>query len=438
MEIFLKIVALFALVLLNGFFVASEFAIVKIRETRLVELAVGGNLRARVARNVVRQLDAYLSATQLGITIASLGLGWLGEPLVSSQLEPFLHRSGVESEAMVTSISFAVGFAIITFLHIVFGELAPKSLAIRRPEETTLWVAIPLRLFYWTFFPAIWVLNWVAIGTLRLIGITPAKEDELAHSEAELLMILSESARGGHISEQEKIISERALRFADLKARQIMIPRGEVIYFSLADSLEQSLTKAWRNNFARYPLCETDLDSVVGMIHIRDVLWMLQKKGEVDLESVAHEVVVVSEEESLEIVLQKFRSTHIHMALVADEVGVVSGLVTLEDVLEQLVGEIQDEFDRESPLIKKIGELAYEASGRIHLTVLEAKLGIEFGDDDVVTLSGYVTERLGRFPGVGDSIDVGDWRVVVTRAEALKVRTLRLEQIRKEDKEEEG
>jgi CBS domain containing-hemolysin-like protein len=427
MIIAIKICAVLALVLINGFFVASEFAIVKIRETRLMELAEAGNIRARVGRVLVRNLDAYLSATQLGITMASLGLGWMGEPLVSEQLRPLFRFAGVHGSATVSSISIVTGFIIITFLHIVFGELAPKSLAIRRTEGTALWVSMPLRLFFWIFWPAIWLLNAAALGSLKLMGIAPASREELAHSDAELMMILSESEAGGQISEQERKISVRALRLADMKARQVMVPRNEIVYFSLAQGLESSLAKARRNNFARYPLCETDLDKAIGMVHIRDVLWMLREPGEPDLKAVAHEALLVSEEESLEKVLQRFRDTHIHLALVVDEVGAVSGLVTLEDVLEQLVGAIQDEFDTESPWLKKTGPGAYEAAGRAPLALLRSKFGVGIEDTDVVTLSGLITDRLGRFPREGDVVRIEDWKVTVTRTEALKVKTCLLE-----------
>jgi len=429
MIVFLKILAVLGLVFLNGFFVAAEFAIVKMRETRLIELSDEGNVRARVARSLVEKLDAYLSATQLGITIASLGLGWIGEPFVSHQLEPLLKIIGVVNPAAVSTISFAAGFLIITFLHIVFGELAPKSLAIQRTEPTTLWVSIPLRLFYWAFFPAIWILNEAAAGALRLVGIRPASEEELAHSEAELVMLLSESARGGHISEQEKAISGRALRLAEMKVRQIMAPRNEVVYFSLQDPLETHLAKARRHNFARYPLCETDLDSVIGMVHIRELFWMMQEGGEQDLRALALELLIVSEDDSLERVLHRFRDTHTHLAVVVDEMGSVSGVVTLEDVIEQLVGPIQDEFDRERPWLKKTGEGEYETSGRAPLTVLSERLGIEFEKNNVVTLSGYFTERLGRFPREGDTLEAGGWRISVTRTEGIKVRSCRIQKI---------
>jgi len=427
MIIAFKILVVVALVLLNGFFVASEFAIVKIRETRLIELARSGNIRARAARSVVKNLDAYLSASQLGITMASLALGWMGEPLVSDQLRPLLHSFQITSPTVITSVSVSVGFIIITFLHIVFGEQAPKFLAIRRVEGTALLISIPLRLFYWSFWPAIWLLNMAATGTLQVLGITPAKEHELAHSETELRMILSEAAAGGQISEQEKRISERALRLADLKAKQIMVPRNEIVYFSLAESLETTLEKARRNNFARYPLCESELDKLIGMVHLRDVFWMLREKGAADLRAVAREPLLFSEEESGETVLQRFRDTHIHLALVVDERGFISGLVTLEDVLEQLVGAIQDEFDTESPLLKKAGADVYEAAGRVPLALLKTKFGFEFADDDVVTLSGYITDQLGRFAKEGDAITLGAWKITVTKTDALKVRTCRLE-----------
>jgi CBS domain containing-hemolysin-like protein len=401
--------------------VASEFAIVKIRETRLIELAKQGKLRARVARNIVKSLDAYLSACQLGITIASLGLGWLGEPMVAEQLEPLLHHLNIKNPAVVTSISVITGFSIITFLHIVLGELAPKTLAIRRAEGTALWTAIPLQLFFWTFLPIIWALNHAANATLKVFGIAPAHENELAHTEGELIMILSEAARGGHISEREKRISERALRLADLKVRQIMIARGEIAYFSLADPLDRNLAKARRGNFARYPICETDLDKVMGMVHIRDVFWMLREKGEVELKDLVREILVVSEEESLEIMLERFQTAHIHLALVVDEMGTVSGMVTLEDVLEQLVGAIQDEFDSETPWIKQSGPDSYEVAGRAPLAKLRRRIAIELDDQDAITLSGYFTERLGRFPRVGDQLQAGEWTVSVIKTDGLKV-----------------
>jgi magnesium and cobalt exporter, CNNM family len=429
MIILLKFIAVLGLVFFNGFFVASEFAIVKMRATRLSELADTGHIRASVAKKIVNNLDAYLSATQLGITISSLGLGWLGEPLISHQIAPFLEKAGITSETMITSISFVAGFSIITFLHIVFGELAPKSLAIQRTEGTTLWVSIPLRLFYWIFFPAIWVLNSAAIGVLRLVGVKPANEVELSHSEAELFMILSESVKGGHISEKEKEISEKALRLADWKARQVMVPRNEVVFFSLSDEIEQNLEKARANNFARYLLCEDAIDTVIGMVHIRDLLWMMHEQGEADLKSIALEVVVVSEESSLEDVLKKLRDTHIHMAVVTDEKGVLSGVVTLENVLEQLVGQIQDEFDNETPWCREIIEDVYDVSGRAPLTAVHARLGIKFGDLHAVTISGFLTEVIGRFPQKGDVVNVDNWRAEVTDTEALKVKTCRLTKI---------
>ena len=427
MSIALTFIAVFGLVLLNGFFVASEFAIVKIRESRLRELAAGGSLRARVALRLVNNVNSYLSATQLGITISSLGLGWLGEPVVSASIEPLLRLAGVKSGAAVSSISVAVGFALITFLVIVFGELAPKSLAISRPEGATLLVAVPLRLFHWVFFPVIWLLNGAAIGVLRLLGFRPVAAGELAHTEAELRIILSESARGGHISEREKRISARALRLSELQVRQVMVPRNEVVYFSLSDSLETNLAKARRDNYARYPLCETDLDTAIGVIHIRDLLWVCGREPGPDLRPLARELILFPERENLETVLQRFRDQQIHLALVVDEMGAVSGLVTLENVLEQLVGEIQDEFDREPPWIHKLDDRAYEAAGRTPLTVLRERLDLDLVETSVVTLSGFITERLGRFPKEGDAIAVPGWTITVTKTAALKVITCRLE-----------
>lgn len=430
--IFFKIAAVLGLVGLNGFFVAAEFALVKVRETRLAELAAAGNFRAKIARRLVGNLDAYLSATQLGITLASLALGWMGEPLVSEPLEPLLRRLGVTSHTLATSIAVAVGFILISSLHIVFGEQAPKSLAIRRTEGAVLWIALPLRVFHFVFFPAIWLLNTAAVGAISLLGIKPATEEELAHSQAELQMLLSASARGGQISEQEKKISARALRFADLRARQIMVPRHEVVYLSLADPLETNLAKARTNNFARYPLCEKGLDTVVGMVHLRDLLWMVQDGKASDLRGIAHELLLFSEDETLEAMLTRFKQAHIHLALVVDESGVVSGIVTLENVIEQLVGPIQDEFDEETPRLKRIGPEVYSAAGNAPLTLLREKFGLPFSDPEVATLSGYLTKELGRFPQEGDALSIGEWQVTVTKADALAVKTCRLEK-RKEE-----
>ena len=427
MIVILKILAVVALVLANAFFVASEFAIVKIRETRLLELAEAGSLRARLGLTLVRNLDAYLSATQLGITIVSLALGWLGEPLVAEQIEPLLVRLGVESEAAARSVSIAVGFSLITFATIVFGELAPKSLAIFRAEGTTLWIAAPLRLFHFTFYPVIWLLNSAANLALRLVGIEPAREEELAHSEAELRMILSESARGGHISEREKRISARALRLAELTVRQVMVPRNEIVFFSLAVPIEDNLAKARRDNYARYPLCETDLDSAFAIVHLRDVLWAQGCNAVPDLRGLSRELILFSETDNLETVLQRFRDSHIHLALVVDEHGVVSGLVTLENVIEQLVGEIQDEFDREAPWLRKLDEKTYEVQGRTPLTVLRERLELDVDGAIAVTLSGFITGRLGRFPRSGDVVPLPGWTLTVTRVEGMTAASCRLE-----------
>ena len=375
----------------------------------------------------MQNLNRYLSATQLGITIVSLALGWLGEPLVAEQLEGLLHYLGVTSPAAVHSISVAVAFTLITYAMIVFGELGPKSLAISKTEGTMLLISIPLRLFHFLFYPIIWVLNLTATAVLRAIGLRPWEDDEAAHSEAELRMILSESARGGHISEREKRISERALRLTELTARQVMVPRNEAVYFSLAEPLEASLAKARRENYARYPLCETDLDSAFGIIHLHDLLWVCGTDPGPDLRALARELILFSEDDNLEVMLQRFRDSRIHLALVVDERGVVSGLVTLENVLEQLVGEIQDEFDREPPWMKKLDGGGYEVQGRTPLTVLRERLELEIADEDAVTISGFVTGQLGRFPREGDQVELPGWVVTVTKVEGLTATSCRIE-----------
>ncbi|HHY84826.1 MAG TPA: HlyC/CorC family transporter [Verrucomicrobia bacterium] len=422
----LKIVAVLVLVMLNGFFVAAEFALVKVRDTQLESLVVKGQLRAKVARRILHNLDAALSATQLGITLASLGLGWIGEPVFASLLAPLL--SGIESEQTQHSIAFAVGFSVITFLHIVAGELAPKSLAIRKSLPTSLWVAIPLDWFYKVSFPAIWALNHAANWLLRRFGIEPVTEGELVHSEEELRLILGASQKHAGSSALRRSIVLNALDLRQRVAREVMTPRQEMVVLDTQASMTECLDTADKTRYSRFPLCEAgDLDRTLGVIHIKDLYAMrIKARSGADLLPVARKLIYVPETARLEKLLQMFLERRSHIAIVVDEYGGTMGMVTLEDILEELVGQIQDEFDQEKPPLMRVSEDEWEAEGSLPLHELEEVVGETLREEGVTTASGWVTRRLGGFPKAGDVLHVGPFELRVEEMDNKRVARLRI------------
>ena len=410
-----KIVAVVALVLLNGFFVASEFALVKLRDTQLMPLARAGNRRARMARHLVAHLDAYLSAAQLGITLASLGLGWVGEPVFEALLEPVFHWLHVDSENLRRSMSFAVGFSIITFLHIVAGEMAPKSLAIRQLLSTGLWIAYPFHWFYVAMKPFILLLNNSSLLLLRWAGIEEAHEHESAHSEEEIRLLFAESQRraGGSALGRELVINALDLRRRIV--RDVMRPRQEITVLDTEGPMSACLEVAESTRFSRFPLCESgDVDRTLAVVHIKDLLALRQKaRSGRDLLAAARRLIYVPETARLERLLQLFLDQKLHMALVVDEYGGTQGLITLENILEELVGQIQDEFDQEKPLLVPMGANLWEASGLLPLHELEDIVGQRLEGEDQSTVSGYLTLQLGGFPKVEavDGIRVARLRI---------------------------
>lgn len=406
------------LVLLNGFFVAAEFAIVKIRETQLDALVQKGHRRARLARRLVNNLDAYLSATQLGITLASLALGWFAEPIFARLLTPVMSWLQVESEQMRHSLSFAIGFSVITFLHIVAGELAPKSLAIQKPLPTSLWVATPLLWFYRLSFPFIWLLNHTALWLLRQVGIEPPREGEHAHSEEELRLLFATSHTRTGGSALGRAIVLNALDLRRRIAREVMRPRHEIVGLNTEASIVECLDVAERTRYSRFPLCEGgDLDQTLGVVHVKDLYaCRLKARCGRDLLLATRKLIYVPETARLEKLLQLFLDRKLHMAIVVDEYGSTLGLVTLENILEELVGQIQDEFDQEKPLLVQTGPDSWEVSGDLPLHELAELVGQPLGDEHISTTSGFVTQRLGGFPQKGDTVRVGDF---LLRVEAL-------------------
>ena len=435
--VLLKVLAVVGLVLLNGFFVAAEFALVKVRNTQLDPLIAAGHRRAALARRLVSHLDATIGATQLGITLVSLGLGVLVEPVFQSLLGPVFQWTGVESERVRHSIAIGFGFFTNTFLLVVVGELGPKALAIRKTLPTALWTAAPLAWFYGLSYPFIVVLNWSAQWLLRQMGIQPASEGDLAHSEEELRLLFAASQKRSGGTALGRDIVLNALDLRQRVAREVMRPRQEIVALGTGASMTECLDVSEKTRFSRFPLCEGgDLDRTLGVVHFKDLYAMrLKARCGADLLPAARKIVYVPETARLEKLLQVFQDRRLHLAIVVDEYGGTVGLVTLENILEELVGQIQDEFDQEKPMAVRIGEHSWDIAGALPVHDLEQLIGVPLTEEEATTASGWVTRRSGGFPKAGDVLAVGDYEMRVEEMDDTRVARLRLSRAQKpEDK----
>jgi CBS domain containing-hemolysin-like protein len=435
----LLLIAALLLVVLNGFFVAAEFAIVKLRRTRVEDLARAHGWRGRILRKVHQQLDAYLSACQLGITLASLGLGWIGEPAFAHLLATPLAAIGVDSPALVHSIAFVSAFAIISYLHIVLGELAPKSLALRIPEPVSLWTAGPLYLFYWLMYPAIWFLNTSANGVLRRLGLAGhagGHSSDAYYSPEELQLILHHSRMVTEGPEIEiKTLVSNTLELAELEAADLMRPRREMVVLRSDDSFAEIRRTIQNHRFSRYPLLDAGSEEVLGVLHVKDVL--LEPAGE-DLQARlrAHlrEVLQVKADESALELMRRFRTDVPHLALVLDDDDRVSGFVTMEDVLETVFGEITDEHEsrrhnRTDRRFVWLPDGSFLVPGDTPVYRIERELGrdIEEADEeDVSTVAGLIMNKLDRVPAEGDTAEFEDFSAFVRRVQGLRVQTVKI------------
>jgi CBS domain containing-hemolysin-like protein len=413
----------FLLVLINGFFVAAEFALVRVRPTQLLDEAGRGQRQAAVARHIIQHLDSYLSATQLGITLASLALGWIGQPAFSWLIEPAVVFFFGHYPGLVHSVGLTVSFLAITMLHITLGELTPKWVALRRTRPVALLVAVPLFLFARVASPVIWLLNRTARLLVRPLGITPPKGGEGIGDEAELRQMLI-SSRDSAASQQKRELLDNVFELSHRVARQIMLPRQDVVYLSTTRPLADELRLARRSRHTRFPLCEGDLDHVVGLVHIKDLF--RRERPPASLREIAREIALVPETLELDRLLKRMRGERFHLAAVIDEYGGVSGVVTLEDVIEELVGPIHDEFDAEKPELQKRPDGSYQVAGGMLVEELEEALGLELSDRDEDTIGGVVFSELGRNPVVGDRVELGPILLEVTEMQRNRVRTLRV------------
>src|SRR5438093_8872222 len=424
-----KLAVIAALVALNGFFVACEFAIVKVRVSQLDTLAEEGNMRARFAKYVRGHLDAYLSATQLGITLASLALGWIGEQFLVNILEPFFALAQIHSHAFVTSVSVALAFIGITFLHIVFGELGPKYTAIANPLSVVLRLIRPLGAFYVLFKPAIWLLHKSSNFLLQtVLRRQPVPSTELAHSEEELRLILEQSEKSEEVSALGRSLLMNVLDLRDRVVRDIMTPRGEIVYLDLEDEFETNLKKAIESRHTRFPLCRENLDHTVGLVHIKELL-PLVREPKPDLLQIKRELIPLPEMMPLEKLLKLFLTKRAHLAMVVDEFGGTVGMVTLENVLEELVGDIQDEFDSEKEKFRKINENEFVVDGALGLYELNDLVKLDLESADVSTIGGYVTHLLGHLPKTGEQVKIDDYLVTVSQADNRRVKQLHFKKL---------
>jgi CBS domain containing-hemolysin-like protein len=420
----------FALVLLNGFFVAAEFAIVKLRRTQADEFAETHGIRGRVLRTVRTNLDAYLSACQLGITLASLGLGWIGEPAFARLIEPALAAAGITDPQVVSSIAFAGAFAFISFLHIVLGELAPKSIAIRRAEGVSLNAAIPLYLFNWLMYPFIWVLNGAANVIVRRLGVELASEGDAAHSVDELRSVLKASHRHGELGGEEAQILAHGLDLGELKVGDLMRPLAELAWIESGSDIEAVLEEVRRTRFTRYPVRDVETGHFTGLLHIKELLIGDERLRDIkDLASYLRRLPYVEEDAPLLKVLKAFRAGDPHFAIVTDALGTEIGFVTFEHVIETLFGPIEDEFAKQSPSWQRSGDGSVTGAGSLSLLSLEDALGKAAPEVDVNSVGGLVMERLGRVPAPGERVRFEDFEVEVLemhgpRIERVRVRPL--------------
>lgn len=422
-RLLLNLLLVLVLVLLNGIFVAAEFSLVKVRQSRLTQLVSEGNKMAGYALKVNKRLDSYLSATQFGITLASLGLGWVGEPAISELLvEPLMYNFGVTDSTVIATVSVIIGFSIITFLHIVLGELAPKSLAIQKTEGTALVLSAPLMFFYNVFMPFIWVLNASANALLRMVGVEPANEAEAAHSEEEIRILMNQSAKSGVIDKDEMKLMDNIFEFSDLLAREVMLPRTDMDVLFSNLTLEENMNIIIETKHSRYPVALEDKDRIIGFIHITDLLFAAPEQQN-DLASLVRPILNVPESMEISHVLRLMQKNKAQLTLVVDEYGGTAGLLTVEEIMEEIVGDLHDEFENERPSVERNGEYI-SVEGRMLIEDVNNITGVVIEDEEVDSIGGWLFKELEGNPAKGKRVIVGN--VIFEVEESTRLRITRI------------
>lgn len=398
-----KILIAVMLVIINGFFVAAEFALVKVRIGRLDELVKSRRSFAITARWLAQRLEGSLSACQLGITMASLGLGWVGEPAVAHLIRPLLYSIGLVSEMVIHAVAFTVAFASITAAHLVLGEQAPKIAAIRKPETILLWCAAPLKAFYFLFYPLLSALSSATSILLRTVGIKGQTEHDIPLGEGEIRALVHHSHIHGELSRSEHRLISAVFDFDEMICRRVMVPRGEVVFLNSDSSTKDAIALVRKTKHSRYPVCEGSMDRVVGVVHVKDMIG-LPVDGPSDLKSIMRPPQFVPETIPARRLLRQIQATHQHMAFAVDEYGSVTGIVTLENVLEPIIGSVEDEFDNEQPDILKEGPQQFMVAGNTSVEAVNRKLGLALDPSEVDTISGLLMAMTGKVPAKGDQI----------------------------------
>lgn len=426
----LEILTILALVAANGFFVAAEFALVKVRASQLRPLVKKGKAgwRLRMALKATGHLDAVLSASQLGITLTSLGLGWVGEPFVAHRIGPWLNQWGITDPTVIQSISFATAFALITFLHIVFGEQAPKMVAIQHAKPVTLWVSAPLMVFYYVFYPVIWLLNNAANRIISWCGLEPGAEGEHGFSAEELEYVFSHAR---HAHPGDALINKlmvQSLRARRTQAQHIMRPRDQVVALWADRPVAENLRIAQTSGHSRFPVCSGSLDKVEGLLLVREWLWQISVLGpDTPFEPLVRDVVEFELTTPLHTMIEGFRHSRSHLAVVLDDKKALAGIITFEDVLEEIVGDIRDEFDIESGPIHDRSAHSITVSGALTMRELQAETGWPLDWVPRETVAAWTHRHFGRVPKRDDKLEVGEYRLTVLEANTERARRVKVE-----------
>ena len=423
-----QVFTVLALVLANGFFVAAEFSLVTVRRSRIEELVKGGDLRARLVEDILKNLDSVISSTQLGITMASLALGWIGEPFLAHIIEPWLWFLPT-TVAFVTAnaVAVVISFSLITYLHIVLGEIAPKSLALQRTEKTALVVAGPMLLFTRVLFPFIRFLDLSGAFVLRLLGIRGPIHEHFLHTEEELRIILNDSQEGGVLEENETEIIQRIFDFTDLTARQVMVPRTDMVCIPIDATLNDVLDTVTMHPYTRFPVYREGVDDIVGIVRVRDLLPVTCGRPETfDLHGLLHKPLIVPEMIHVDDLLDEFRRNKTHLAILVDEFGGTAGLITMQDLLEEIVGDLSDSLERDQLGIESQEDGSALIDGRVLLGDVNDRFGLELEDPHYVTIGGFVFSRIGRRPRIGDEVIVDGAILRVEALDGLRVTHVRL------------
>ncbi|WP_446897662.1 hemolysin family protein [Clostridium sp. LBM24168] len=431
MNILINTIIVFLLIFMNAFFVATEFVMVKVRKSRIETLSLKGNKSAKYVLVVIKNLNLYLSACQLGITLASLGLGWIGEPTVSHILIPIFNLFNMP-ESAIYSISFILGFSIITAFHIVLGELAPKSLAIINTEKIAMYTAFPLIMFYKLTYPIMWIFNHSTNLVLKIFGISQNDEHEAAHTDEEIKLLAKDSYKHGLIDKTELTFVDNIFDFSDKDVKEIMMPRTDMVCIFIEDSFDDIISFTLKKHLTRYPVCEGNKDNIIGFIHIKDLYKQKIEGNDKNIENIIREVKFIPEFMPIGNLLKIFKSEKSQMAIVIDEFGGTSGLVTIEDVLEEIVGEIQDEFDKDENEINKTNDNNYIINGKVPIEDINELLNLDIEAENIDTIGGWIYSRLKSYPKINDNITYNDYNFIILKCDRKRINKILVKKLPKE------